>query len=174
MLKCITSSLPILDTTGLKVNLSFQILFLEVSRLSFLSGSIKSQEGFVKKRHGDFRSGGCCRRVLLNLLKSDKRTISIPALKVHSSSLSSQHDPVFIRLLPDEIMKCNCRWQHCWRCQLACCAQLATQWGRRWLVVLDTAVLYVNIDTGDIISLFVVSVSSSDSFSRKNQGGVPF
>ena len=44
-------------------NLAFdhQILFLEVSRLSFLSGSVKSQEGFVKKRHGDFRSGGWCR-----------------------------------------------------------------------------------------------------------------
>ena len=33
--------------------------------------------------------------------------------------------------------------------------------------MLDTAVLYVNIDTGDIISLFVVSVSSSDSFPGK-------
>ena len=46
------------------VKFSFlQISFLEVSRLSFLSGCIKSQEGYVKKRHGDFRSGGCCKWV---------------------------------------------------------------------------------------------------------------
>ena len=137
----------------LKVNLSFQILFLEVSRLSFLSGSIKSQEGFVKKRHGDFRSGGCCRQVVLKYFSfRTGKYLTKGQFPSHNTKctppLCSQHDPVFIRMFPDEIIKCNCRWQHCWRCQLACCAQLATQWGRRWLMVLDTAVLYVNTDTG--------------------------
>ena len=78
------------DIIRLKVNLSFQILFLEVSRLSFLSGSIKGQEGFVKKRHGDFRSGGCCRQVLLNYFSgknSDNMTISSTQYKVHSIAL---------------------------------------------------------------------------------------
>ena len=90
-----------------------KVLFLEVSRLSFLSGSVKGQEGFIKKRHGDFRSSGWF------------------------------------------------RWQHCMRCQLACWAQCSTQWGRRWLVVLDTCALYVNIDTGEF-SWRVISGNQSN------------
>ena len=41
------------------------------------------------------------------------------------------------------------------RCQLACCAQLSTQWGRRWLLVTDTAVIYVNTDTGNYNAAFL-------------------
>ena len=87
-----------------------------MSRLSFLTGSIKGKEGFVKKRHGDFRSGGGCRSVLSGLSS---------ALTIISSM----------------------RWL-CWRWPLTCCAQLPTQWGRRWLVVQDTALTYLNPETG--------------------------
>ena len=37
------------------------------------------------------------------------------------------------------------------RCQLACLSQLSTQWGRRWLLVHDTSILYVNPDTGNLL-----------------------
>ena len=39
-------------------------------------------------------------------------------------------------------------WRLCWRWPLSCCAQLPTQWGRRWLVVTDTALTYLNPETG--------------------------
>ena len=100
-----------------------QISFLYVSRLSFLTGSSKGKEGFVKKRHGDFRAGGGCRSVVRALLFS-------------SSDSDSDSD-------------CNVSsWRLCWRWPLTCCAQLPTQWGRRWLVVQDTALTYLNPETG--------------------------
>ena len=39
-------------------------------------------------------------------------------------------------------------WRLYWRWPLSCPAQLPAQWGRRWLLVLDTAILYVNMETG--------------------------
>ena len=39
-------------------------------------------------------------------------------------------------------------WRLCWRWPLTCCDLLPTQWGRRWLVVLDTTLLYLNPETG--------------------------
>ena len=41
-----------------------QISFLDVSRLSFLSGSSTRKEGVVRKRHGDYRAVGGCRWVV--------------------------------------------------------------------------------------------------------------
>ena len=43
-------------------------------------------------------------------------------------------------------------WSLCWSWPLSCCVQLPTHWARRWLMVLDTAVLYVNQETGEVVS----------------------
>ena len=46
-------------------------------------------------------------------------------------------------------------WSLCWSWPLSCCVQLPTHWARRWLMVLDTAVLYVNQETGGVVSWLV-------------------
>ena len=114
----------------------FQISFLYVSRLSFLTGSSKGKEGFVKKRHGDFRAGGGCR-----------------------SELSA----VVWLLYYVELTKNVSSWRLCWRWPLTCCDQLPTQWGRRWLVVQDTTLLYLNPETGR-------AFNNNIAYQRRNGG----
>ena len=74
------------------------------------------------------------------------------------------------------------RWQHCVRCQLACCAHISTQWGRRWFLVQDTFLMYVNADTGkrntsnigELLMIHAKTHGLTDRLNAKNENKLNF